>query len=166
MIGYEPLVTAQAGRRVGLSAGAHVVHVAAGRLGAADLTALRAARCDVVLLVGGTDGGDADTVTHNATRLAAPGGATRGVRGQRRRARVADRAAARRRVPVTGAENVLPRIGVLAPASARAAIRAVFLRHVIGGKRLSRARGSRGWSGRPPRRGAHRCGGARRHQRR
>jgi uncharacterized protein (TIGR01319 family) len=41
-------------------------------------------------------------------------------------------------VPVTAAENVLPRIGVLAPTSARSAIREVFLRHVIGGKRLSR----------------------------
>ncbi len=39
---------------------------------------------------------------------------------------------------MTAAENVLPRIGVLAPSSARAAIREVFLRHVIGGKRLSR----------------------------
>ncbi|MET8467565.1 glutamate mutase L, partial [Micromonospora zamorensis] len=139
VIGYEPLVTAQAGRRVGLSAGAHVVHVAAGRLGAADLAALRAARPDVVLLVGGTDGGDAETITHNATRLA------------RARWRVpvvyAGNADVRADltglleaagVPVTGAENVLPRIGVLAPASARAAIRAVFLRHVIGGKRLSR----------------------------
>ncbi|MEU8165620.1 glutamate mutase L [Micromonospora sp. NPDC049004] len=139
VLGYEALVTAQAGRRVGLSAGAHVVHVAAGRLGAADLTALRAARPDVVLLVGGTDGGDADTITHNATRLA------------RARWRVpvvlAGNAAVRGEltglleaagVPVTGADNVLPRIGVLAPASARAAIRAVFLRHVIGGKRLSR----------------------------
>src|SRR5262249_56641719 len=35
-------------------------------------------------------------------------------------------------------ENVLPRIGVLNPAPARAAIREVFLRHVIGGKRLSK----------------------------
>jgi uncharacterized protein (TIGR01319 family) len=40
-------------------------------------------------------------------------------------------------VPVTAAENVLPDIGELAPDSARAAIRAVFLRHVIGGNRLS-----------------------------
>ncbi|MEU1588119.1 glutamate mutase L [Micromonospora sp. NPDC005710] len=139
VIGYEPLVTAQAGRRVGLSAGAHVVHVAAGRLGAADLAALRAARPDVVLLVGGTDGGDADTVTHNATRLA---------RARWRRPVVyAGNADVREQltgllrdagVPVTDADNVLPRIGVLTPASARAAIRAVFLRHVIGGKRLSR----------------------------
>ncbi|WBB80835.1 glutamate mutase L [Micromonospora sp. WMMD882] len=139
VVGYEPLVTAQAGRRVGLSAGAHVVHVAAGRLGAAELAALRAARPDVVLLVGGTDGGDADTLAHNASRLA------------RARWRVptvlAGNVAVRDElagllagagVPVTVAENVLPRLGVLAAASARAAIREVFLRHVIGGKRLSR----------------------------
>jgi hypothetical protein len=43
-----------------------------------------------------------------------------------------------RGVPVTVAGNVLPRIGVLDPGPARAAIREVFLRHVIGGKRLSR----------------------------
>ncbi|SCG35143.1 glutamate mutase L [Micromonospora coxensis] len=139
VVGYEPLVTAQAGRRVGLSAGANVVHVAAGRLGGAELTVLRAARPDVVLLVGGTDGGDAEVLTHNATRLA------------RARWRVpvvlAGNADARddlyallsaAKVPVTAADNVLPRIGVLAPASARAAIREVFLRHVIGGKKLSR----------------------------
>ena len=42
------------------------------------------------------------------------------------------------KVPVTAAGNVLPRIGVLAPGPARTAIRQVFLRHVIGGKRLSR----------------------------
>ncbi|NGM15983.1 glutamate mutase [Verrucosispora sp. CWR15] len=139
VIGYEPLVTAQAGRRVGLSAGADVVHVAAGRLGRAELAALRAARPDVVLLVGGTDGGDAETLTHNATRLArarwrvpvvlAGNGDVRDdLRGL----------LAGAGVPVTVADNVLPRIGVLAPVSARSAIRQVFLRHVIGGKGLSR----------------------------
>ncbi|MFI7214953.1 glutamate mutase L [Micromonospora maritima] len=139
VIGYEPLVTAQAGRRVGLSAGANVVHVAAGRLGAADLSALRAARPDVVLLVGGTDGGDADTLTHNATRLARARwrvpvvlAGNVDVRDDLHALLVAAG------VPVTAADNVLPRIGVLAPAPARAAIREVFLRHVIGGKRLSR----------------------------
>jgi hypothetical protein len=33
VIGFEALVTAEAGHRVGLSAGAQVVHVAAGKLG-------------------------------------------------------------------------------------------------------------------------------------
>ncbi|RKN16222.1 glutamate mutase [Micromonospora musae] len=139
VVGYERLVTAQAGRRVGLSAGANVVHVAAGRLGAAELSALRAARPDVVLLVGGTDGGDAEVLTHNATRLARARWRVPVVLAGNvdvREELAAGLAAAG--VPVTVADNVLPRIGVLAPASARSAIREVFLRHVIGGKRLSR----------------------------
>ncbi|WP_343447301.1 glutamate mutase L [Micromonospora schwarzwaldensis] len=139
VIGYEPLVTAQAGRRVGLSAGANVVHVAAGRLGAAELSALRAARPDVVLLVGGTDGGDADTLTHNATRLAKARWRVPVVLAGNVDARDGLRAVlAGAGVPVTVAGNVLPRIGVLEPGPARAAIREVFLRHVIGGKKLSR----------------------------
>ncbi|MGH3412750.1 MAG: glutamate mutase L, partial [Marmoricola sp.] len=40
-------------------------------------------------------------------------------------------------LPVAAADNVLPRIGVLAPESARRAIRETFLAHVIGGKQLS-----------------------------
>ncbi|MEW2442926.1 glutamate mutase L [Micromonospora marina] len=139
VVGYEPLVTAQAGRRVGLSAGANVVHVAAGRLGGADVAALRAARPDVVLLVGGTDGGDADTVTHNATRLAKARFRVPVVLAGNADVRDDLHALlAGAGVPVTVADNVLPRIGVLEPASARAAIREVFLRHVIGGKKLSR----------------------------
>ena len=39
--------------------------------------------------------------------------------------------------PYVLADNVVPQIGVLAPGSARAAIREMFLRHVIGGKHLS-----------------------------
>lgn len=136
VVGHEALVTAEAGHRVGLSAGARVVHVAAGRLDRAGLAALRAARPDVVLLVGGTDGGDADTIVHNAQRLrykvpvVVAGNAEA-------RSTVVDILAGRG-IPVTATENVLPRIGVLNPRPARAAIREVFLRHVIGGKKLSR----------------------------
>ena len=55
--GYEREVTAEAGYRVGLSAGAKVVHVASGPLGADDVRSLRASSPDIVLLCGGTDGG-------------------------------------------------------------------------------------------------------------
>jgi uncharacterized protein (TIGR01319 family) len=139
VVGYEALVTAEAGHRVGLSAGARVVHVAAGPLTAAGIAALRAARPDVILLVGGTDGGDAEVLLHNARRLAAARIATPVVLAGNADAR-AEAAAllAGRGVPVTATGNVLPRIGVLDPGPARAAIREVFLRHVIGGKRLSR----------------------------
>src|SRR5215212_2624890 len=69
VVGYERQVTAEAGYRVGLSAGAKVVHVASGTLSADDVAAVRAAHPDVVLLVGGTDGGNAEVLRHNARRL-------------------------------------------------------------------------------------------------
>ncbi|GAA0807229.1 glutamate mutase L [Spirilliplanes yamanashiensis] len=139
--GYEQLITAEAGHRVGLSAGARVVHVAAGPLTGAGVAALRAARPDVVLLVGGTDGGDGEVLLHNARRLAANRLRVPVVVAGNADARPdAEAALTGRGVPVTVAGNVLPRIGVLDPGPARAAIREVFLRHVIGGKRLSRGR--------------------------
>ncbi|ROT29572.1 glutamate mutase L [Micromonospora sp. HM5-17] len=139
VLGYERLITARAGHQVGLSAGARVVHVGAGRLDTSGLAALRAARPDVLLLVGGTDGGDAEVLLHNAGRLArARWRVPVVVAGNGAAAPAAAELLAGRGVPVTVSANVLPSIGVLVPGPARAAIRDVFLRHVIGGKRLSR----------------------------
>src|SRR5262245_18232139 len=47
VVGYEPLFTAEAGHRLGLSAGARVVHVASGRLDRDGLDRLRESRPDV-----------------------------------------------------------------------------------------------------------------------
>lgn len=138
VVGYEQLISAEAGHRAALSAGARVVHVAAGRLSTDALDALAAARPDVVLLVGGTDGGDSAVLTHNARALAGADGSVPVV--------VAGNVAVQEEVaavlrdgghPVTVCANVLPDIGELAPESARAGIRAVFLEHVIGGDKLS-----------------------------
>jgi uncharacterized protein (TIGR01319 family) len=139
VVGYERLVTAEAGRRVALSAGGRVVHVHAGPLQGPDVDQLRAARPDVVLLAGGTDGGDAEVLLHNARRL----GIARllapvVVAGNAEAAPAAREELERRGRRVAVAANVLPRIGTLEPLGARAAIREQFLRHVIGGKGLSR----------------------------
>lgn len=139
VVGQEPLVSAEAGRRVALSAGARVVHVHAGDLDGAGIRALRAARPDVLLLVGGTDGGDARTLLHNAARLAVnrirPPIVLAGNADAAPDALALLRSTGRSVVP---AANVLPDVGELDPEPARAAIREVFLRHVIGGKGLSR----------------------------
>lgn len=142
VVGYEREVTAEAGHRVALSAGGRVVHVSAGPLSGQGVTQLRAAAPDLVLLVGGTDGGNADVLRHNAARLASARVTVPVVVAGN--AEVADEVSAElsrtgRRHVVTG--NVLPRIGVIAPHAARAAIREAFLEHVIGGKGLSRGRG-------------------------
>ena len=145
VVGYERTVTAQAGHRVGLSAGAKVVHVAAGELTTAQVAGIRASRPDIILLVGGTDGGNSNVLLHNAARLAK--GAIGGhgphavpvvVAGNVEARDEAAELLATTNRPTVPADNVLPQIGVIAPESARAAIRDAFLRHVIGGKGLSR----------------------------
>ena len=61
VVGNEELVTAEAGRRVALSSGGKVVAVLGRRARTTGkLAALREARPDVLLLVGGTDGGNAE----------------------------------------------------------------------------------------------------------
>ncbi len=140
VVGYERTVTAEAGYRVGLSAGAKVVHVASGPLDLQGLTALSDARPDIVLLVGGTDGGNAEVLQHNGIALAGstlPDEVPIVVAGNRDARPVVAEALVRAGRPHVLADNVLPEIGVVAPASARVAIRDVFLRHVIGGKGLS-----------------------------
>ncbi len=139
VVGNEELVTAEAGRRVALSSGGRVVHVAHGGLTRSGLRELRGSRPDVVLLVGGTDGGNAEVLLACAATLASA--------RWRAPVVVAGNVDARDEVagllgaagtPYVLADNVVPRIGVLAPESARAAIREMFLRHVIGGKHLSK----------------------------
>ena len=143
VVGQERLVSSEAGYRVALSAGAKVVHVSAGQLDGAGLRELRAAKPDLVLLVGGTDGGDAKVLLHNAKRLGANRIACPVVLAGNQHAREEALALLAGRTVVPTA-NVLPDVGELAPGPARTAIREVFLRHVIGGKGLSRGPKFRG----------------------
>ncbi len=135
VVGQERLVSAEAGYRVALSAGAKVVHVSAGPLDSSGVKALREARPDLLLLVGGTDGGDKTVLLHNARRLARFARPIVLAGNVEARTEALDLLAGRTVVPT---DNVLPDVGELAPGPARQAIREVFLQHVIGGKGLSR----------------------------
>lgn len=138
VVGYERAITAEAGYRVGLSAGGRVCHVTSGELVAADIADLRAAEPDVLLLVGGTDGGNAEVLLNNARVMArAELGRPVVVAGNVAARDQVLRILRRGRLAATAADNVLPKIGVLDPRSAREAIREVFISHVIGGKHLS-----------------------------
>ena len=134
VVGNEELVTAEAGRRVALSSGGKVVAVFAASRGD-DLREIPACEPDVVLLTGGTDGGNPEPILACARELAAawtgPVVVAGNVEAQ------ADVAEILAHHPLVLAPNIVPRIGVLAPEGARTAIRELFLSHVIGGKHLS-----------------------------
>jgi uncharacterized protein (TIGR01319 family) len=139
VVGNEELVTAEAGKRVALSSGGRVVAVVSGGLTATSQKELRKDRPDVVLLLGGTDGGNSAVLLKAAETLAKyrwrkPVVVAGNIDAQ---AEVTETLTAAE-VPHVLAENVVPEIGVFAPDSARAAIREMFLAHVIGGKNLSR----------------------------
>jgi uncharacterized protein (TIGR01319 family) len=137
VLGNEALVTAEAGRRVALSSGGRVVAVLSSDRAPDDLaTMLAEAAPDVLLLTGGTDGGDRDAVVAAARDIVRSGWRGPVVVAANAEAR-AEVEALLADVPHVVADNVVPRIGVLAPDSARRAIREVFLAHVIGGKHLS-----------------------------
>ena len=77
MVGNEELVTAEAGRRVALSSGGRVVEVIAAS-GRGPEDALwrglgHTTRPDVVLLTGGTDGGNTQVVVDAAKGIVAGG---------------------------------------------------------------------------------------------
>jgi hypothetical protein len=146
VVGHEALVTAEAGRRVALSSGGKVVGVVAtaGRVPESAVSELLGAAAapevDLVLLTGGTDGGNRAALVEAARAVAGSGFDGPVV--------VAGNVDAREEVagilvgqPHVLADNAVPRIGVLAPESARAAVRAQFLQHVIAGKGLT-ARGA------------------------
>jgi uncharacterized protein (TIGR01319 family) len=134
VVGNEELVTAEAGRRVALSSGGKVVAVFAASRGD-DLGEVPACAPDVVLLTGGTDGGNPEPILACARRLAVawtgPVVVAGNVEAQ------ADVTGILAHHPLVLAPNIVPRIGVLAPEGARVAIRELFLSHVIGGKHLS-----------------------------
>ncbi|HEU4600189.1 MAG TPA: glutamate mutase L, partial [Solirubrobacterales bacterium] len=137
-IGLVADLTAAAAGQAALNAGARVGTVLAGALDEAALDRLHAARPEIVLFAGGTDGGQAELVLENARALAArplPGYAVVACN-----AAVAEPVAEMLRgagMAVGVAANVMPRIGELEIDSARRAILAAFLEHVIGGKGLS-----------------------------
>ncbi len=155
VVGYELVVTAEAARRAAVSAGGRVVHLAHGVLDHDSVRALVAARPDVVVLTGGTDGGDGDVLLANAASLApalgpdghgghgghGAAGLPVVLAGNADVAQQAEALLVAAGVEVRRTANVLPRIGRLNPGPAREAVRSAFLRHVMGGDRLSRGRG-------------------------
>jgi hypothetical protein len=68
--GLTAKMTAMAAREAALGAGGVVEYQTAGRLRRHDLEKIAAARPNVIMLAGGVEGGDVDTVLHNAAMLA------------------------------------------------------------------------------------------------
>lgn len=136
VVGLVDVLTTEAARRAALGAGARVVNVVTGGLGGAeDARELLQTDPDIVLLVGGTDGGDGESLIRSAEALASAGvDVPVVVAGNAEAQSEAEAALARAPAAVKTAANVMPEINAFAPGAAREIIRDLFITHVIGGK--------------------------------
>lgn len=139
-IGLVPELTGEAARLSALGAGAKVSASMGYKLTATDREQIIQLSPDIILLAGGTDGGDEEVALHNARLLAGLRQMTVVYAGNRV---VADEVRhilvdAGHMVIVT--ENVLPRIQEINASPAQAAIRDLFLDRIVQAKGLDRAK--------------------------
>ena len=134
--GLVPELTSEAAKLASLGAGAKIVGLYSFELTEDDLEDIQAARPDIFLLVGGTDGGNQECILHNARMLASlPPAFPIVVAGNRVAARACQRILAGHEVHVC--PNVMPKFGVLQIEPTQSKIREIFLNRIVQAKGLS-----------------------------
>lgn len=138
-LGLVPELTAKAARMAAENAGAKVLRTFAFEISPTELAEIQALKPDIVLLCGGTDGGNKEVILHNARRLAElDTGFSLIVAGNKSAAAELDAilAASGKRYVIT--DNVMPTFGTLNIEPAQTRIREVFIERIIDAKGLSR----------------------------
>jgi uncharacterized protein (TIGR01319 family) len=135
-------MTVRAAREAALGAGAVLRMVTSGPLTASDLERLAALRPNIILLAGGVDWGERETVTENARliarRLQPPVPVV--FAGNAAATEDVVAALAERGFPVRVVENVYPQIDDLNVGPARRAIQEVFEEHIVEAPGMGRIR--------------------------
>ena len=141
-IGLVPEYTTEAGRLAALGAGAKVTGTYSYELSRREAEEITAAAPDIILLTGGTDGGDRKIITHNARMLA-------GINCGANNIIVAGNKSAQDEIQdiFTGADkeviftkNVMPEFGELDLDPVNGKIRDLFIRHITEAKGIARVR--------------------------
>lgn len=131
-VGLVPELTLKAARTAALGAGARVVGSYGYRLGRREVAEIEQQRPDIVLLAGGTEGGDRDVVLHNAMRLADGELACPIIMaGNKDAADDVLTVLTEAGKQVHRADNVLPELDRLNVDSASALIREIFARDIV-----------------------------------
>ncbi len=136
--GLVPELTSEAARMASLGAGAKIIGLYSYQLTEDDLEEIQAAKPDIFLLVGGTDGGNTSNILHNAKMLAQlkPQFPII-VAGNRTAAKSCARALDGCEVYLC--ENVMPKFGVVNIEPTQKKIREIFLSRIVQAKGLQEA---------------------------
>lgn len=143
--GLTESLSIAAGRNVSFGAGAKIVHITSGELGATDLKAIADKDTEIILLCGGYEGGSETALVKNAETIAAgPVACPVIFAGNSRVAKTITLAMARGNKEFFLARNVIPDVGKLDAGPAEAAIRHLFMQRIVNMKGLDKVRGTVG----------------------
>ncbi len=139
-VGLVPNLTGEAARRAALGAGARVLRVFCHHLSPTELSEISRLSPDIILLAGGTNGGNSEVILHNARMLSRlPSSIPVVVAGNKDVADEVRRTLQTDGRTVTVTENVMPELGQLNVLPARQAIRELYINSIIEAKGFRKA---------------------------
>ncbi len=141
-VGLVSEFTTEAARIAALGAGAKIVGVYSFELSDREIAEIEEIRPDIVLLTGGTDGGNKKVICHNAKALASTGPRVKNIviAGNKSAYDAIRDIFAGTAKNLIFAKNVMPEIGVLDIESSNRTIREIFLRHITDAKGIAKVK--------------------------
>jgi uncharacterized protein (TIGR01319 family) len=141
-VGFVPEYTSQAANLAALGAGAKVVGKYSYELDSDEIQEIEKMAPDIILLTGGTNGGNSKVILHNAHLLAETDDRITHIIVAGNKAAFAEirQLFVNTNKHVIFTKNVMPEIGVIDLAPTNAEIRNLFMKNIIEAKGISRAR--------------------------
>ena len=137
-IGLVPELTAEAAKRAALGAGARVIKTYSHNLNNAELLEIKNSEADMVLLAGGTDGGNSECIIHNANMIAKHEiEIPVVVAGNKSCNDEVQKALSDAGVECHVTENVMPNLKDINVVPARETIRNIFMSQIVNAKGMS-----------------------------
>jgi uncharacterized protein (TIGR01319 family) len=139
-IGLVPELTAEAAKRAALGAGARVINVYSYDLTLKEIEEIRRSNLDIILLAGGTDGGNKECIIHNAKMILESGiNVPIVVAGNKVAVDTIEEVFKSSKLYFVITENVMPKLNVLNVEPAREEIRKIFMNKIIEAKGMKNA---------------------------
>lgn len=142
-VGLVPEYTTEAARMAALGAGAKIVGTYSYELARSEVTEIEKTAPDIVLLTGGTDGGNKKVIIHNAKMLSELKGGVKNiiVAGNKSSYDEIGEILSHTSKNIIYTKNVMAEIGVLNVESANKEIRELFINRITEAKGISRVKG-------------------------
>jgi uncharacterized protein (TIGR01319 family) len=140
--GFVPELTSKAANLAALGAGAKVIGCYSHKLTQQEVAEIDTAAPDILLLAGGTDGGDDQVIIHNAGMIAHAGQGIKNiiVAGNKTTHDELKTLFANSNKNIIYTKNVMPEIGVLDTAPCNKEIRELFMKNIIQAKGIAKAK--------------------------